>query len=113
MDKKQGANPYEDWEEYLEEHERQRLNSIRESVDMTKRHTDVFKPKNIREFEKHMDARSRAKNISNLCIGVGVIVITSAVIYLFIDINLTTLPFIGIYAIIMIFLAVMINIEKR
>ncbi len=71
MEQGRSKNPYDDMDEYSENAEKQWLQALRQApgADMTKRHTDVFKPKNIREFAKHMDARERAKNISNLCLG--------------------------------------------
>ena len=114
MEHDRSNNPYDDMDEYLEEKQTQRLQDLCQSsgVVMSKRHTDVFKPENIREFSKHMDVRTRAKNISLLCLGVAAIAVAAVMIYLFIALNLTLTKYILVYAAVMIFLGVFINREK-
>ena len=69
-------------------------------------------PKNISEFAKHMDARSRTKTISDLCVAVVGTALAAVVIYLFIDFNLTLTKYILCYAVLMIVLAAAINRER-
>lgn len=114
MENDRNINPYDVIDEYFENARRQQLRELQQDpdVDMSKRHTGAFEPKNIREFAKHMDARERAKNISNLCLGIDAIAAAAVTIYIFIDINLTLTKHILIYAAVMIAFALLINREK-
>lgn len=113
MEHDRNSNPYDDIDEYYEG-EKKTLREIYQAggADVTKRHTDAFKPENIREFAMHMDARSRGRKIMNVCIGAAADGIAAIFVYMFVDLNLTLEKYIFIYAVVMVVFALFINKER-
>ena len=100
-------NLYDDMEEYINRPKIPQNPPV--SANGRELHTTEYVPKNIIEFAKHMDARSRAAGIRYLAYGMAIIGLISIYTDFVVDLSAKTLVYMFIHAAVLIVFAVLMK----